>query len=76
MNLLSHVLRLACSLSKITPFLTNQVAQQVVMIISLEMMLPNASLASITMWSGCRFMFQLMGIVFHQDILKGHSKNR
>lgn len=52
------VIRLTCPLSKMMPFLTNHIAQRVVMMISLKMLLPNASLAVMTMSNGCMFRFQ------------------
>lgn len=73
---LLHEFKLACSLSKITPFLTSHISQYAVTVISLKILLPKASLAVITMSRGCRFMFHWMGMEFQHDTLKGHSKNR
>jgi hypothetical protein len=50
--------------------------QQAMMQISLKMLLSKFVLASMTMSKCGRFRFQLIGIVFQQALLKGHSKKR
>ena len=61
-----HALRLICPLSKMTSFLVSQMTQQAVIKISLKILLPKASLASITISNGYKFRFQLIEIKFQQ----------
>jgi hypothetical protein len=58
--------RLNCALSKMKAFLVVQMIQQAVMKISLKIGFPKTVLASMIMSSGCRFLFQNMGIEFQQ----------
>jgi hypothetical protein len=59
-----------------TAFLVTQMIQHAMIKISLKIGLPKDVPASMTISKGGIFVFQHMGMVFQQAILKGHSKNR
>ena len=50
--------------------------QHAVMKMSLKSGLPKVVLASIIMYKGCEFKFQVMGIVFQHDWLKKHIQRK
>ena len=50
--------------------------QHAVMKISLKSGMPKVVLASIIMYKGCEFKFQVMGIVFQHDWLKKHIQRK
>ena len=59
-----------------TAFLVTQMIQHAMIKISLKIGLPKNVLASITISKGGIFVFQHMGMVFQQAVLKWNSKNR
>jgi len=60
----------------ITPFLVDQMTQHAVMKISLKSGQPKVVLASIIMYKGCEFKFQVTGIVLQHDWLKKHIQRK